>query len=139
MTDQQLTTRRAPGYEWTAQPEHALVRTRGAPAGEDVDGRLHAGIELRRRAEGAGLAATDTGGHSTAAESSLTPWIDLGRGIRLQLTQGTDGWGWHDWQHITRRDGWQPCGPPDPEDVARRFSSPTQAVRFFRLLAGLTR
>lgn len=140
MTDQQLTTRRGPGYEWTAQPAPELAPTRGTPGGEDVEGRLHARIELRHRAEGASLAATDTNGHSTpATDCSLTPWIDLGRGIRLQLIHGADGWGWYEWQVITRRDGWQPCRPPEAEDVARRFTSPTQAVRFFRLLAGLTR
>jgi hypothetical protein len=85
------------------------------------------------------LPTNETANRSAAAEYGEIRCIHLGGGIRLQLREFADGWGWHAWEEITRRSGWQPCRPPVAQDVARRFDTPAQAAHYFGLLARLSR
>jgi len=68
---------------------------------------------------------------------ATSQWIDLGYGVRLQLNQFEDGWGWSAWERITAN-GWRALPAPSAEDVARRFSVLPRAEIFFHRLMLLT-
>jgi hypothetical protein len=65
----------------------------------------------------------------------MADWIPL-NGVRLQVKQCADGWGWSAWE--TQALGtWQPLATPAPENLRRRFRTRERAVEFFDLLAQL--
>lgn len=68
----------------------------------------------------------------------ITHWIDLGRGMCVQLKLDDRGWGWHAWAQGST-EGWRALPAPAPADIERRFITEAQAVRFFELLAQDTR
>ena len=62
-------------------------------------------------------------------------WIPK-NGVRLQVKQFEDGWGWSAWETQVL-DTWRPLGTPAPENLRRRFRTRERAVEFFDLLAEL--
>jgi hypothetical protein len=63
----------------------------------------------------------------------MSEWIP-NEGVRLQVKQFEDGWGWSAWEAQVLGT-WRPLGTPAPENLRRRFRTRERAVEFFDLLA----
>jgi hypothetical protein len=63
----------------------------------------------------------------------MSEWIP-NNGVRLQVKQFEDGWGWSAWEAQVLGT-WRPLGAPASENLRRRFRTRERAVEFFDLLA----